>query len=170
MDIFNAVAGWCSILSFLGLGFTLYQVITMKGKTEACLEMLSAIKDFEILSPILKDCLESSNNNLKLAGNIIEEVKKTNSLTPDLQDKIHELINANDDLRVKIEAQLPDCGSALSSANDYLRNTLKEERYWESKIDTAKIRMEKSHKLLIGKQREITDKKERVLVQAFGNE
>lgn len=170
MDTLNAVASWCSIISILGLVFTIYQVIAMKKKTEACLEVLSAIKDFEILSPIIQACLERSNSNLKLVGNIIEDVKKSNNLTPDVQYKIHELINSNDDLRVKIEAQLPDCGTALSSANDYLRNSLKEERYWESKIDTAKIRMEKSHKLLIGKQREIADKKERVLVHAFGNE
>lgn len=145
MDTLNTVASWCSIISLIGLGFTIYQVITMRTKTEACLEMLSVIKDFEILSPVLKACIDSSNHNLKLVGNIIEEVKKSDSLTPAIQNKIHELINANDDLRVKIEAQLPDCVTALSSANDYLRNSLKKESYWESKIDTAKMRMEKCH-------------------------
>lgn len=164
----NDFANGCSIISVFGLFFTIYQVNTMKKKTEACLEILKATKDFDTILPILKSSIANSNNNLKNVGYILEEVKKAHGMRPEIEDKIHELINMNDELRIKIENYFPENGESLSKANDYLRDSLNTS-FSESKIDTAKTHMEKCHKELIKNNNSIDKEKDELMAHVFGN-
>ena len=158
----------CSIISMLGLVLTAIQVWKMKKTTAACLDILKAVKDFDITYPLLDECIKRSNDNLCKVGEILGELKKSDITLSGYEDEIDALIKMNDSLRVDIERQMPDCAVQLKDANHFLREALKDDKYHTTSVESAQSRMEKSHEQLIAKQRDISAKKDQALVQAFG--
>ena len=169
MDI-NVLANWCSIISVVGLGITIWQIIIMKSKTETCLNLLRAEKDFEMNYPLLENCQSKSNDNLKKVSDILCEVHRLETAPNSVTDEICELIKLNDDLKVEIEEYISECQEELIEANKWLRNSLENNGLRKTHLEYAKAHMEACHEKISKRMLSIRENKEKIMAHAFGKD